>query len=154
MLERIFKGHTARIRITLGLTGMLVTLLLLASIAGLVPDRHAAIRDGHARLAEAIAVNSSIFITTTDVRRMSANLEVIVERNDDLLSAAVRRRDGTPLAIIGDHQRHWQIFAQGKSTESQVVVPIFEGADEWGQVELRFEPLLPEAWYGSLMHPV
>ena len=154
MLERIFKGHTARVRIALGLSGMLVTLLLLASITGLVPDRHGAIREGHAHLAEAIAVNSSIFITTTDIRRMSANLEVVVERNEEILSAAVRRRDGTSVAVIGDHLKNWKKFEQGKSTESQVVVPIFEGAEEWGQVELRFEPLVPQTWYGSYLHPV
>jgi len=154
MLERIFKGHTARVRIALGLSGMLVTLMLLASITGLVPDRHGAIRDGHGRLAEAIAVNSSIFITTTDIRRMGANLEVIVERNEEILSAAVRRRDGSKVAEIGDHEKNWKIFEQGKSTDSQVVVPIFEGSKEWGQVELRFEPLVPQTWYGSYLHPV
>ena len=133
---------------------MLVTLLLLASITGLVPDRHAAIRDGRARLAEAIAVNSSIFITTTDIRRMGANLEVVVERNKDIQSAAVRRLNGKALAIIGDHVNHWQILEQGKSIDSQVVVPIFEGSEEWGQVELRFEPLLPVTWYSWFLHPV
>ncbi|MDH3859787.1 MAG: ATP-binding protein, partial [Gammaproteobacteria bacterium] len=153
MLERIFKGHTARVRIALGLSGMLVTLMLLASITGLVPDRHAAIRDGHGMLAETIAVNSSIFITTSDIRRMNANLEVIVERNDEILSAAVRRLDGSTVAVIGDHLAYWQPLEQGKSTDSQVVVPIFEGSSEWGQVELRFEPLLPSTWYGEFMHP-
>ncbi len=154
LLERIFKGHTARVRIALGLSGMLVSLLLLAAIAGLVPDRHAAVRDGHARLAESIAVNSSIFITTSDIRRMEASLEVIVERNDEILSAAVKRMDGTLVAVIGDHLDHWQSLQHGKSSDSQVVVPIFEGAGEWGQVELRFEPLLPTTWYGEFMHPV
>jgi signal transduction histidine kinase/HPt (histidine-containing phosphotransfer) domain-containing protein/FixJ family two-component response regulator len=154
LLERIFKGHTARVRIALGLSGMLVSLMLLASITGLVPDRHGAIRDGHARLAEAIAVNSSIFITTTDIRRMNANLEVVVERNEEILSAAVRRLDGEAMAVIGDHLKNWKNLELGKSTDSQVVVPIFEGSKEWGQVELRFEPLLAETWYGEYLHPV
>ena len=92
----------------MGLSGMLVSLMLLAAIAGLVPDRHGAIRDGHARLAEAIAVNSSIFVTTTDIRRMNASLEVIVKRNDEIESAAVRRLDGTPLVEIGEHVNNWK----------------------------------------------
>lgn len=154
MLERIFKGHTARVRITLGLSGILVSLLLLASFTGLLPDRNGAIRDGHARLAEAIAVNSSIFVTTTDIRRMNANLKVIVERNDEILSAAVRQRDGTLVAIIDDHQNHWRTTEQGISANGQVVVPILEGASEWGQVELRFEPLRDTAWYSFYRHPV
>jgi signal transduction histidine kinase/CheY-like chemotaxis protein/HPt (histidine-containing phosphotransfer) domain-containing protein len=154
LLERIFKKHTARVRIALGLSGIMVTLLLLASMAGLVPDRNSAIRDGHARLAEAIAVNSSIFITTTDLRRMNANLEIVVERNNDLLSAAVRQQDGTLSAVIGNHLNNWKITEEGNPADSQVVVPIYEGGEVWGQVELRFESLFPSTWYGSYIQPV
>ena len=154
VLERIFKRHTARVRIALGLSGIMVTLLLLASMTGLVPDRNAAIRDGHASLAEAIAVNSSIFITTTDIRRMNVNLEAVVERNEEILSAAVRQQDGTLAAVIGEHLENWKNSEQESAADSQVVVPIYEGAKVWGQVELRFEPLFPSTWYGSYIQPV
>jgi PAS domain S-box-containing protein len=133
---------------------MLVSLMLLAAMAGLVPDRNAAVRDGRARLAEAIAVNSSIFITTSDIRRMKAILQTTVERNDDILSAAVTRTDGQALAVIGDHARYWHTSDQNDSTDSQVVVPIYEGSDEWGRVELAFKPMLPDAWYGQFLNPV
>lgn len=154
LLERIFKRHTARVRIALGLSGIMVTLLLMASMSGLVPDRNSAIRDGHARLAEAIAVNSSIFITTTDLRRLNTNLEIIVDRNEELHSAAVRQENGTLAVVIGEHLNNWVITEDGTSTDSQVVVPIYEGAEVWGQVELRFEPLFPDTWYGSYIQPV
>ena len=85
---------------------------------------------------------------------MNANLQVAVERNKDILSAAVRRSDGKTLVVIGEHKKHWKNFEQGKSSDSQVIVPIYEGADEWGNVELTFESLLPEAWYGKLLHPM
>jgi PAS domain S-box-containing protein len=156
MLNKIRQLRTrqsTRFRIVLGLTGILVSLLLLAAMIGLVPDRHGAIRDGHARVAEAIAVNTSIFITNSDIRRMKANLQVIVDRNDDIVSAAVRRKNGEIIAEIGEHREQWQTLEEEKSS-SQVTVPIYEGHDEWGQVELNFEPLLPAAWYGRLMHPL
>ena len=145
--------QSTRIRIVLGLSGMLISLLLLAAMIGLVPDQHGAIRDGHARLAEAIAVNTSIFITNSDIRRMKSTLQVVVERNDEILSAAVRRTDGVIIARIGDHREQWQTLDKDKSS-SRVTVPIYQRSDEWGQVELNFEPLLPAAWYGQLMHPL
>ena len=145
--------QSTRFRIVLGLSGMLVSLLLLAAMIGLVPDQHGAIRDGHARLAEAIAVNTSIFITNSDIRRMKSSLQVVVERNDKILSAAVRRTDGQTIARIGDHREQWQTLDEDKSS-SRVTVPIYQGSDEWGQVELNFEPLLPSAWYGQFMHPL
>jgi len=145
--------QSTRIRLVLGLSGMLVSLLLLAAMIGLVPDRHGAIRDGHARLAEAIAVNTSIFITNSDIRRMKSNLQVIVDRNDEILSAVVRRTDGVAIVKIGAHQKQWQTVGENKSP-SRVTVPIYQGSGEWGQVELNFEPLLPAAWYGQFMHPL
>ncbi len=153
-LIRVTKPKSTLFRISLGLSGMVVSFLLVATIIGLVPDRNAAIREGHGRLAEAIAVNSSIFITVSDLRRMKANLEIIVERNEDILTAAVRRSDGVILVEVGPHKANWNGVEQGLSTESQVVVPIFEAADEWGQVELSFEPLVPAAWYGYFFQPV
>ncbi len=154
LIKLPFKEKSARFKISLGLSGMIVSLLLLAAMTGLIPDRHAAIRDGHARLAESIAVNSSIFITVSDISRMKANLQVVVERSKDILSAAIRRVDGETLVIVGDHEKNEQVLEQGKISDSQVIVPIYEGANEWGQVELTFEPLLPTAWYGQILHPV
>lgn len=152
--RRPFKEKSARFKISLGLSGMIVSLLLLAALVGLIPDKHAAIRDGHARLAESIAINSSIFITISDIKRMKANLKVVVERNENILSASVTRADGELLVVIGEHEKNWIFIDDGKSSDSQVVVPIYEGSDEWGQVELAFKPLLPAAWYGQFLHPV
>jgi len=84
MAIRIFRRVSTRFRISLGLSSMLVSWVLLASLLGLVPDRHAAIRDGHARLAESVAVNSSIFITTSDIRRMDTTPEVLGDRDDEM----------------------------------------------------------------------
>ncbi|MDJ0833997.1 MAG: ATP-binding protein [Gammaproteobacteria bacterium] len=154
MINRIFKNRSTRFQISLGLVNMMVSLMLLAAIMGLIPDRHGAIRDGNARLAEAIAVNSSIFITTADIGRMEAILQVIVERNEDILAASVRRMDGQLLASIGEFPATTMTNAEDRiSRDGHIVVPIYEGQDEWGQVELSFKPLLPEQWYSMFYHP-
>ena len=43
-------------------------------------------------LAEALAANSSALVTQRDVRRLESNLQFVVERNDELLSAGLRTR--------------------------------------------------------------
>jgi len=153
LIRKLRTRQSTRFRIVLGLSGILVSLLLLAAMIGLVPDRHGAVRDGHASVAEAIAVNTSVFISNSDIRRMKANLQVVVDRNDDIVSAAVRRADGETIIEIGEHRKQWQTLEENKSS-SQVTVPIYQGQDEWGQVELNFKPLLPSAWYGQIMHPL
>jgi len=112
---------------------------------GFFPDRYGAVLAGRAAIAEVVAVNSTVFITRNDIRRMEANLNILVSRNDEILSAAVRVTSGKAVALIGGHDLNWQPMEEGFSTESQLVVPIWEGETEWGQIELRFVALkLPD----------
>ena len=85
---------SARMRIAFGLVCMLATVLLLAMLLGFVPDRRSAVMDGRKKLCESIAVNGSILANRRDIPRLEAILRTIVERNDDILSAAIRRGDG------------------------------------------------------------
>ena len=144
------KRFSARCHITLGLTFLLVSLVMVASYLGFVPDRLGAIRAGRTALAESIAANSSVFISQADIRRLEANLRLVVARNSDLLSAAVRRSDGEVVVRVGDHDRHWRDMAGEHSTDSQLQVPIWAGKQKWGTVELRSSQLTTEGWYGFI----
>jgi PAS domain S-box-containing protein len=148
--EQPVKRFSAKFHIALGLTFLVISLVLVAFYLGIVPDRLGAIRAGRAALAESIAANSSVFISQSDIRRLEANLRLVVERNPDLLSAAVRRSDGEIVVRIGDHDRHWRDMAGENSTDSQLQVPIWAGKQKWGTVELRSRPLTVAGWYGFL----
>lgn len=143
---------SARNHIALGQASLLATLVMAAAIFGLVPDRLSALREGRTALAEAMAVNGSTLITRGDVRRLEATLRTVVERNPALLSASVRRANGQPLVTVGEHELHWR-EGDGRSSDSQVEVPLFSGGESWGRVELRFSPLTPEGWLGALWDP-
>jgi PAS domain S-box-containing protein len=147
------RSLNAKAHIALGQTLLVVTLLLGALALGLVPDRRSAVRQGRANLAEAMAINGSALITQADLRRLEATLDLVVERNLDLLSAAVRRDDGTPIVAVGNHLTAWNLEDDDYSTNAQLKVPIWSGGQKWGQVELRFEPLSPPGVMGWLMDP-
>lgn len=144
---------SAKSRIALGQVGLVVSLLLTASFFELVPDRTSAVREGRAALAEAIAANSSVIVTQQDVRRLEGILQLVVDRNDDLLSAALRSNTGQLVVTVGPHADLWSQDSQ-YSTESQVHVPIWAGSSEWGRVELRFEDLVSAGWLGVLTSPL
>jgi PAS domain S-box-containing protein len=144
------KRFSAKCHIALGLIFLVVTLVLVASYLGFVPDRLGAIRAGRTALAESIAANSSIFISQSDIRRLEATLRLVIARNPDILSAAVRRSDGQAVVRIGEHDRHWRDMVGEHSTDSQLQVPIWAGKQKWGTVELRSKPLTVEGWYGFL----
>ena len=153
------KRLTAKFHIALGQTGLLASLLLVAIYLGFVPDRASAIREGRAALAEAIAAYSSSFLgdqeslKQKDIRQLEANLQFVVDRNDDMLSAAIRRTNGKAVVSIGEHGRLWQDIPSGYSTDSQLQVPIWTTKQKWGQVELRFRALTPSGWMGVIYNP-
>lgn len=144
----------AKARIALGQVGLVASVLLAASFFGLVPDQFAKVREGRAALAEAIAANSSALVTQKDLWRLEANLQFVVERNSDLLSAGLRTEEGRLIATVGDHEGPWRRLDSDLSTDSQVKVPIWAGASPWGYVELRFETLRDAGWRGLVSDPL
>ena len=152
MLSRFFKKRNAKFQIALGEVGILLTILMAAAFLGLIPDTAQMQRESRALLAETIAINSSVFITRADIRRMETNLRVTIDRNESILSAAVRPAKGKALVIVGDHEANWHSLGEQVSDDSQVRVPIWEGEQRWGSLELRFEPIVRPGLAGLLDH--
>jgi signal transduction histidine kinase/CheY-like chemotaxis protein/HPt (histidine-containing phosphotransfer) domain-containing protein len=136
--------------IALGLVSMLLSAALLALFLGLIPDTDQARRQGRAAMAEAVAANSSVYLTEGDMLRLRSTLDLVRQRNPEVLSAGVRAADGRLVLEVGEHAGNWTPVSGGQSTDSQVVVPILAGNATWGHVELRFEPLARPGWRGVL----
>jgi len=136
--------------IAMGQTFLVTTLLLVAIATGLLPDRKNAVREGRGALAEAIAISGSSLVSQAEIRRLEATLGLMVERNPDLLSAGVRRADGMALVSIDQHEANWSEGTHDYSTASQLIVPIWSAGERWGQVELRFEPIVRPGLAGWL----
>jgi len=152
-MRRFLKRPSTRVLVSLGLASLMSSVLLVAFYLDIVPDRVGAIRMGRAALAETIAANASTFTSQSDTARIQAMLNFVVERNPDLLSAAVRKADGTALAHAGDHLGAWAGLPGSASNDSQVQVPIMAGQTEWGRLELRFKPLSSPGWRGTFEDP-
>ena len=144
---------SAKSRIAIGQSSLLMSILLAAIFFGFVPNRDTAVLEGRAALAEALAANSSMLITQSDIKRLGTDLELIVERNEALLSAGLRRSNNELLVSVSDHAVTWQEASGEHSTNTYVKVPIFDGDGQWGQLELRYKPLRAEGWLGYLQNP-
>lgn len=153
MFSRLFAGWSATARIALGQASILLTVLLVASFIEVIPDKNSAILEGRAAMAEVAAVNTSVLVTRSDLRRMRSNLEVLVDRQEDLLSAAVVKSNGTVVSTVGDHDA-WQPDPDTGRIPGRVTVPIWQADQEWGQVELQFQPVLPGGWQRFFYHPL
>ena len=151
MIGKFFQGQSATFRIALGQTGLVTSILLFAAILGLLTDPREAALESRVKLAEALAINSSIYMTQSELRRLENTLQLVVERNTELESAAVVKADGAAVFTIGEHNRNWDPDA---NPGYQLVVPILEGDAIWGNLELGFTPDELPGWQGYLMQPM
>lgn len=137
----------------MGQASIIVSLVLIAVLFGIFPDEANVERKARQAIAETIAAKGSLFITQSDLRRMNATLQVIVERNPAILSAVVRRDDRV-LSEVGEHIKYWEVLEDSLSNNSQVVIPLWSGEQKWGQVELRFTPIIEPGIWGVMTSPV
>ncbi len=164
----------SKARVTLGLVGIMSSLVMLAFFLNIVPERNSAVQEGRAALAEAVAVYSTALvktahIATANTQRLEFDFKLLAERNDDLLSLALRHKaernddllslalrhkGGRVLVSTGDHVDQWQKMEGEFSKDSQIRVPIWAGKQKWGQLELHFTPISVEGFWGVLNTPM
>ncbi len=145
---------STKFRIVIGQVGLVTSLVMLAFFFNIVPDEASAIRKGRAALAESIAIYSTEMVVIADIERMEGDFNLLVERNPDLLSLALRRADEFFLVKTEGHADNWKPMSGEYSMASQVRVPIWSGNSKWGQLELRYEPIVKKGIMGYLHSPM
>ena len=153
MWTRLMRGLNTKTYIALGLSFLVASLVLAAIFLGLVPDRVGAIREGRATLAESLAATATTMAANGDLRQLESTLRLVVKRNPDMLSAAMRRADGRLIVTVGEHEPHWVRATDEVSTDTQLQVPIYAGSNKWGQLELRYRPLLAHGFAVVIRNP-
>lgn len=133
--------RTPATRISIGLVLLTVSILLVADLIGLAPDRSDAVLEARKSLSESLAIQFSAAADRGDISLIRGTLQSIVERDGDILSAALRTNEGELLALAGDHLAQWEKPDDEKSTSTHVQVPIYRAKAHWATVEIRFVPL-------------
>jgi PAS domain S-box-containing protein len=108
------------------------------AIVGLTPDQRKEVFEARKTLCENLAVQYSLLAASGETGTIETAMRALVERNADILSAALQGADGRQLAMAGDHRRHWVQPAGQRSTPSHVQVPIYKGEIHWGTLQLSF----------------
>ncbi|MDZ7854887.1 hybrid sensor histidine kinase/response regulator [Sphaerotilus sp.] len=155
-----FQHLSSRFHLALGLSSLVVSVLLMAQFAGLVPDRDSALRAGRVALAETVAVSSMAMLDEEDRGRLQQVLDFVVQRNPALRSIRLQRADGvlhlqagTPVADPATDPPADHPTQTPASTETRLRLQLVQGGAPWGEAELQFDPLHDHAsvrgWLGS-----
>jgi diguanylate cyclase (GGDEF)-like protein len=134
------------------LCGMLVVLADL--FFGVMPSRAEQSLQVRKQIGEAVAVQVSTLLRNGDRRLMQQTIDDIAKRTPDLVSAALRRADGSIVAESGGHAEHWQHEAGSASTHESIYVPLEAGGKPWGSFELAFAPEPGGAWMRFFKEPL
>jgi len=135
-------------RISIALTLLTACLILGADMLGITldEDRHAL--DIRQRLSESLAIQFSVMEPARDIHKIEGLLKLISERNPEILSSGIRRISGEIVFQSPKHAQLWADYVADESTSSHVLVPLLQGERLWGNVELRFENLKSDTFFG------
>lgn len=141
------KRLSSRFHLALGMSSLVVSLLLLAVVLGLVPDRDSAPRQARVALAEAVAASASVLAAEEDTQRLDQVLGFIAQRHPELRYLGLLAADGTALWQTGDAQAPVERPADALgSSDTLLRVPLVRDGAAWGHAELRFAPLHGTGW--------
>ncbi len=130
-------------RISLGLVGLVLCMLLIARNFDLLPDPDAAAVERRRVVCESIAVECALTAQRKETPvAADAFVRALARRNPDVLSVGVRDVAGRLVIDTGEHDSHWRGHAADKSTPThmQSSVPLKDGTP-WVHVEVAFRPL-------------
>ena len=144
---------STKMHVAVGLTAIVTSAVVLAMFLGLVPDLASAQRQARVSLAETVAASATALLTAGEERRIESVLRFVMNRNPEVLSAAVRERGGRIVAAAGEHAAHWEPMEGGLSSDTQLLVPLWTEQRRWGQLEVRYRPLVNPGIRGVLEWP-
>ena len=103
-------------------------------------------------LCEALAVQYSHLAERNHSDTIRVGLGLLIERNPQIVSAAIQLTSGATFAQAGDH-RHWTQADSDPSTIDHIQVPIFNGDAPWGSLQVAFQPVVESGGAWSFAHP-
>jgi diguanylate cyclase (GGDEF)-like protein/PAS domain S-box-containing protein len=128
------------VRISLGLVLFLLSLLLVVETMGILPDPQKATLDLRKKTCESLAIYASLAVQKGELDQIQTTMSALAQRNEDILSAALRTTTGKILADVGNHVKNWDSPDDATSTPTNVQVPIFKNEVRWGTFEVSFKP--------------
>jgi diguanylate cyclase (GGDEF)-like protein/PAS domain S-box-containing protein len=143
------------IRISIGMVAVTTSLLFAADWAlNIFPDPYAPALKERQDLSESLAIQYSSFVTSNRLPDMQLAMESVVDQMPDVLSMSLKKTNGDSIAETVEHSRLWVMPADGLSTPTQVLIPIYRGEAQWGVLQVKFVELPFSGFMGLLRTPL
>jgi diguanylate cyclase (GGDEF)-like protein/PAS domain S-box-containing protein len=139
---------TPTLQISIGILSLTLSIIFIAYSLGFFPDEERAALEARAKISETLALQLANLAGRNEADAIKDTIDAVVGRNGDVLSMAVRGEDGKLLVGSRDHDSLWVERADGKSTATQVQIPLFNGDAPAGKIEIVFRPMAADNIFG------
>ncbi|MGI9350072.1 MAG: EAL domain-containing protein, partial [Rhizobiaceae bacterium] len=126
---------------TIGVTALTLSIAFGAEFIGLIPDVSKEKLRARSRIAEALTIQLSAAAARDDKLAIDQTIATVVTRDPAILSIAMRRKDGSIVTMTKNHGEFWNEPEGNLSTPASVQVPLYNGDEYWGRVEIAFSEL-------------
>ncbi|NNF97162.1 MAG: hypothetical protein HKM94_09580 [Halobacteria archaeon] len=130
-----------------------MSILLIGDMFGFIPKQEQAIVESRKKIAESLAVQISAAAYANQLKTLQATLDGVVNRNEEILSAALRRVNGRVIAQTSGHRQRW-LKSLDDSTSTHIKITLFKDKSQWGHFELVFAPPASVSIGGLLDSPL
>ena len=143
------------LRIAFGLAALTCSILIGLDLLGFVPEESHRIAEERIRTSEMLVTQATVAIDRGDLSGLRPTVEVLIRRDEELLSAGLRESNGKLLFATREHRKRWKPLPQGRSTATQLQSPIYRDGKRWAQLELTFAELQSDdVWLAFLRRPI
>ena len=140
--------------LSFGLVSLTLAISLTAYLLGLIPNKSETELDARVKVAEALSVQLAGAANRNDSITLEETLSLVVGRNDDVISAALRRNDGSIIVSAGNHEENWVVNDSGKSTPTHIIVPLLGEKGKQGAIEISFGSAFSDVHYLGIPAPI
>jgi len=142
---------TAVARLCIGLVSVTLALLIGADWAfGMLRDDVDIAQRTRKAITENLAVQLVVLIEKEDRGTVQRTIDALAAHGGEILSAAIRRGSGAIYVQSAEHGRHWVPLKDERSTITHVSVPLYNGAEMWGRIEVSYRPVFRPTILGYL----
>jgi len=135
-------------RISMGLVALILSLILIADVFfNIFPRADIIKQQQRALLVENLAMQLASLIEAKETTVLNKTILHITANQEDVLSIGIRKSNGWLAYASNNHTKHWKIKPLAPSTIDYMRTPLYSGSDQWGDIEVSFQP----AQAGSLL---
>ena len=142
-------------RLSLGIVGMMISLLFIADIfLGIFPNQERIELEKRNDFAVRLTIQIVTLLESDNKPLLNKTLQAITINSPDILSIGIREASGWLAFKQGDHVRNWKLLKTDTSTVDQIRVPIEAKDGHWGDIEVSFKPKNSDTLFSWLANPI